>query len=205
MKTSRGKQNLTAALAPYRQSEYASGDDFCMIFSENMDGLYSLALWLTASHSLAEQVFAAALEDCRNANGIFKEWAHSWSRLAIIESAIRVVKPLPSDSFGGVLAGGKSIPEGIHPEAGWLMKLMPFDRFVYVLAVLNRYSSRDCAIRLRCTFQDVEAARGRALQIVPAGSNQMLTSSSAVSSEVALRAQDNFFRSKREIWQSESF
>ena len=45
-----------------------------------------------------------------------------------------------------------------------VLELAPFERFVYVMSVLERYSDQDCSVLLGCMRRDVIAARTRALQ-----------------------------------------
>jgi DNA-directed RNA polymerase specialized sigma24 family protein len=45
-----------------------------------------------------------------------------------------------------------------------VLELPVFDRFVFVMSVLEGYSDRDCALLLLCSCADVEAARIRAFQ-----------------------------------------
>jgi hypothetical protein len=45
-----------------------------------------------------------------------------------------------------------------------VLALEPFERFVYVLTVLERYSEHECSVLLGCARRDVIAARVRALQ-----------------------------------------
>src|SRR5881394_968753 len=78
-----------------RATEYATGDDFCRVFAEDMDRLYSLALLLSADEEKAEQCFVAALDDCLKGNAVFKDWTHSWSKRAVIKQAIGVILPAP--------------------------------------------------------------------------------------------------------------
>jgi hypothetical protein len=47
-----------------------------------------------------------------------------------------------------------------------ILELRPFERFVYVMSVLERYSDQDCSVLLGCARRDVVAARSRALQQV---------------------------------------
>ena len=43
-------------------------------------------------------------------------------------------------------------------------QLETFDRFVFVMAVLESYALSDCAALLGCNHQEVQAAKSRALQ-----------------------------------------
>src|SRR5215469_16234861 len=76
-----------------QSSPYASRADFCQIFQINMNGLYLLAFLLTADQSLAEQCFVGGLHISQEGNHVFREWAESWARRAIVLNAIRMVRP----------------------------------------------------------------------------------------------------------------
>ncbi len=47
-----------------------------------------------------------------------------------------------------------------------VLTLETFDRFVFVLSVLEHYKNLDCSLLLHCTVQTVSVARTRALQAV---------------------------------------
>jgi hypothetical protein len=145
-------------------SLYASSDDFHRIFSENLDELYRLSLLLTADHEKAKRCFVSGLESSANESRVFKEWARSWARRAIIQCAVRAINPRPTEadtSSHPNQRGGTSGSE--HPEIAAILELRPFERFVYVMSVLERYSDQDCSLLLGCGRQDVVAARTRAL------------------------------------------
>src|SRR5947208_10282768 len=72
---------------------YTLPADFCAIFKDDMDSLYSLALVLTGNHETAQQCFLAALDDCCTGSDVFPDWARSWSRRAVIKNAIRLLGP----------------------------------------------------------------------------------------------------------------
>jgi hypothetical protein len=76
-------------------NDYATAEDFCGIFAEGMDELYQLSFLLIADHHKAEQCFAAGLGDSLKENHVFKQWARSWAKRAIIQNAIRELKPRP--------------------------------------------------------------------------------------------------------------
>src|ERR1700757_256330 len=80
-----------------RSTAYVSSDDFRRIFDENMNSLYLLAFLLTADHRSAEQCFVSGLEDAVVGNPVFKEWASSWARRAIIQNVVRLIKPRPNN------------------------------------------------------------------------------------------------------------
>jgi hypothetical protein len=148
-----------------RASEYASAQDFCRIFHQDMALLYWLALALTADAGNAEQCSVAGLDECVGGNAVFKEWARSWSRRVVIKNAIRLVSPRPG---AGTSPAAIRVAEKPRPEAeaalAALAKLQPFDRFIFVMSVLEGYAERDCATLLGCSPADVAAARLRAFQ-----------------------------------------
>jgi len=148
---------------------YASSADFRRIFDEDMNGLYLLSFLLTADHEKAEQCFVSGLEDAVDGNPVFKEWARSWARRAIIRNAVRVINPRPVEGSSGSsfasVNGDDKIPlvEG-QAEIAAVLRLEPFERFVYVMTVLERYSDHECSVLLGCARRDVLAARTRALR-----------------------------------------
>jgi len=146
-------------------TSYASNGDFCRIFREETDSLYQLSFLLTADRDKAEQCFVFGLEDSLKGSRVFKEWARSWARRSIIQNAVRVIKPRPMG--GNVPSSFNSSGRTLEAESGEIaaiLELAPFERFVYVMSVLERYSDQDCSVLLGCSRRDVNAARIRALQ-----------------------------------------
>ena len=74
-------------------SPYATRNDFCRIFETNMKSLYLLSFLLTGDRTIAEQCFVGGLHIAQEGNQVFKEWAESWARRAIIQNAIRMIRP----------------------------------------------------------------------------------------------------------------
>src|SRR5580698_10217757 len=79
-----------------RATEYATCKDFQQIFTEDMVGLHRLAFLLTADQAKAEQCFVAGLDESIHGNPVFRQWARTWSKRAIIRNAIKMVAPMPS-------------------------------------------------------------------------------------------------------------
>jgi hypothetical protein len=158
-----------------RANDYATASEFCQIFSKNMEGLYTLALALTADKTTAEQSLLLALEECKKTASVFRQWAHSWSRLAVIESAIRLVKPSANDVAEEVRAKTDDVIEKSDPAARYVSKMQTFDRFTFVLSVLDRYSVRDCAILLKCRPQEIKRARQRAMEFFAKAASYVAT------------------------------
>jgi DNA-directed RNA polymerase specialized sigma24 family protein len=146
--------------------DYATVRDFCTAFSEGMNELYQLAFLLTADHQMAEHCFVAGLESVTS-NRMFKEWARSWAKRTIIQNGIRELMPRPPMARSGAFTTPQSVGElpvqNRHFKLDWILALGDFDRFVFVMSVLEHYSDQDCALLLDCSPQQVEEARVRAV------------------------------------------
>jgi DNA-directed RNA polymerase specialized sigma24 family protein len=146
-------------------TRYASTGDFDRIFHEEKDSLYRLSFLLTADHEKAQQCFVSGLEDSVKGNAVFKEWARSWARRTIIQSAVRVIDPRPTEKHDRVSFDRNRRAEAIEQgEIGAVLELEPFERFVFVMLVLEHYSEQECSLLLSCSPRDVIAGRNRALQ-----------------------------------------
>src|ERR1700722_17923936 len=151
-----------------RPMPYASSDDFRRVFDQDMNDLYLLSFLLTADREKAEQCFVSGLEDAVEGNPVFKEWARAWARRAIIQNAVRAINPRPVERgrshSSSVDNNDQALPHQQQLEIAGVLGLEPFDRFVYVMTVLERYSDHECSLLLGCARRDVLAARTRALQ-----------------------------------------
>jgi hypothetical protein len=144
---------------------YASGDDFRRVFHEETVGLLRLAFLLTADREKAQHCFVSGLEDSLHGSPVFKDWSQSWARRTIIQNAIRAINPRPMEEHvHRSLDGGRRTLAVEQAETAAVLQLEPFERFVYVMAVLERYSELDCSLLLGCARRDVSAARVRALR-----------------------------------------
>ena len=151
-----------------RPNEYATAEDFRLVFSEGVNDLYRLSFHLTRGHEKAKQCFDSAREDCGRANRVFKDWAHSWAKRAIIQNAIRASRPRPSNAGSSSFAVPPccgDVPSGGDGqfEFGAVLALEDFERFVFVMAVVERYSEHECALLLGCARRYIEQARTQAL------------------------------------------
>jgi len=152
-------------IANAKNAEYANAADFCQIFDKDMSSLYLLSLLLTGDHEKAEQCFVSGLENAVNRNRVFKEWARGWARRVIIQNALHIMNPRPGVknsalNSASIAMNGKSE----RVEIAAVLGLQPFNRFVFVMSVLDGYSEHDCSILLGCSRRNVLAARVRALQ-----------------------------------------
>lgn len=156
-------KKLSARHVAKQQSSFDPlASEFCRIFHKDMDRLYLLSLLLTADPQLAEDCFVRGLEDAIKSNGAFKEWAQAWARRMIIQNAIHMIQPQPTVARE---AGASPVDEATTPaRIAAILALPAFERFTFVLSVLERYSDQDCALLLGSTSAEVTAARTRALQ-----------------------------------------
>jgi DNA-directed RNA polymerase specialized sigma24 family protein len=148
-------------------SPYARKSEFCRIFEKDMNGLYLLSFLLTGDSGIAEQCFVGGLHIAQEGNQVFKEWAESWARRAIIQNAIRMIRPRLGDDVAHATAHrntGDALAD--HAEIAGILNLPAFGRFVFVMSVLEHYSDQECSLLLGCTRGDVVAARSRALNLL---------------------------------------
>jgi DNA-directed RNA polymerase specialized sigma24 family protein len=147
-----------------KPAQYAMSADFCRIFEKSMDRLFLLSLLLTGNQADAEKCFVQGLVDSKEGNPVFREWAESWARRTIVQDAIQMIQPRPTD-----VLPAKSVMDHVAvppPEVAVILELPSFDRFAYVLSVLEGYPLQECALLLDCSRSAVITARMRALQQV---------------------------------------
>jgi hypothetical protein len=148
-----------------RTTTYATTADFCEIFTEEMHSLYLLAFLLTADNDKAEQCFVNGLGECEEGMSVFMEWARSWARRAILKHAIRMIKPARerADKLSFVSLKGAATA-GRNNLFAAIIALNAFERFVFVMSVLERQSDEDCSSLLGCSRRDIIIARTLAIQ-----------------------------------------
>jgi len=150
-----------------RRNGYATCQDFLRVFDEDMQGLYQLSFLLTGDHQKGEKCFVAGMEDCAKENRVFREWAHTWAKRVIVQNAVRELQPRPShsNSFAQLptaFSHKKGRIERFDVDA--VLGLADFERFVFVLCVLERYREHECALLLGCSASEVREARTQAIQ-----------------------------------------
>lgn len=140
--------------------------DCYRIFAEEMDSLYWLAFLLTADHNKAEQCFVGGLGECVDQTHVSSERARSWARRAIVEDAVRIVRPVPEKSANACFVDARSeVTVGTRNPFAFIVSLHAFERFVFVMSVLEGQSDEDCQSLLRCTRQELVMARKAALRL----------------------------------------
>jgi hypothetical protein len=149
------------------ENRYATCQDFVRIFNDEMQGLYQLSHLLTGDRQKAERCFVAGMENCAKENRVFREWAHTWAKRVIVQNAIRELQPRPSRSDSSprpqtALSRKNGLIERVDVDS--VLGLADFERFVFVVCVLERYREHDCALLLNCSASEVREARTHALQ-----------------------------------------
>jgi len=156
---------------PQKEADvYASREDFHAIFDEDLKQLYQLSFLLTRDTAKAERCLVVGLEECVKGNSVFREWARSWAKRVIVQNAIREMKPRPihsnsrlSDtSFSDIDQLSSALDRHFALEA--VLNLEDFERFVFIVSVLEHYSDHDCALLLGRSVREILETRARALR-----------------------------------------
>jgi len=133
--------------------------------------MHLLSFLLTADHTKADECFVSGLENCVKKNDVFRDWARSWARRSIIQTAVRMLRPRRNHSTTPVAPGDPVNCEFARSSEakgafGSILGLGDFERFIFVMSILERYSDQDCSVLLDCSRQDVRETRVQALQQV---------------------------------------
>ena len=153
-----------------QSTRYASREDFHTIFREHLTELYQLSFLLTRDPAKTARCLVRGLEDCVTGTRAFREWARSWAKRTIVKNAIRELKPRPIHSNSPPSAtilpdtGHLSGRPGRHFAMDAVLGLEDFERFVFVMSVLEHYAEHDCGLLLGCSAREVREARVRALE-----------------------------------------
>jgi len=150
------------------RTEYAKLADSCGVFKNDTRLLYLLAFLLTANHKVSEQCFVLTVEEAFKEQTVFKEWARSWVKRRLIEKAIEIVSPASArNGRKRDLWSAGTRETHRECEIDTVTKLAPFDRFVFVMSILERYSNWDCSLMLGCSMNKIAQARMKALHRLP--------------------------------------
>ncbi len=149
-------------------TRYAAATDCYRIFSEEMDSLYYLAFLLTADQNIAERCFVGGLGECVDRFSLLLDKTGSWARSAIVRSAVGIVRPVPEEGNYEVNANLPAT-EGVSNPFAFIVSLPVFERFVFVMSILEGQSDEQCQSLLSCSRQEVVMARKTALKRFGAG------------------------------------
>jgi hypothetical protein len=163
------------------EKRYATHEEFLKIFDKDMNGLYQLSLLLTGDYQKGERCFVVGLDDYAKENRVFSEWARAWAKRVIVKNAIRELDPRRKDSSScsipTVFSHNRQSKGPIgHFDVDSVLGLADFERFVFVLCVLERYREHECALLLGSSASEVREARTQAIEELakfrPSGSNR---------------------------------
>jgi hypothetical protein len=156
-------------IAAGEAEDYATMSDFCRLFLDEMSTLYQLSFLLTGDHEKAEKCFVAGLEDSVKQKLIFKQWARVRAKRMIVVNAVRMIAPRPEHAADPRMAVDLEFARNfriVGDKEGTLanvLELADFERFVFVMSVLERYPAQDCLALLGCSLQEFREARSRAV------------------------------------------
>jgi DNA-directed RNA polymerase specialized sigma24 family protein len=133
--------------------------------TEEMHRLYLFSFLLTADNDVAEQCYVCGLGECVEGISVFMEWARSWARRTILKHAIRMIMPAPEhvDNLS-LMSLKREATSGKNSLFAAIVALSAFERFVFVMSVLEKHSDEDCSMLLGCSRRDVIIARELALK-----------------------------------------
>jgi hypothetical protein len=143
----------------------AAKPDIGKVLAEEMNSLYLLSLLLTADNDKAQQCVVSSMGEFVEGIGVFTEWARLWARRTILKNATQMIMPAPEhgDHLSFVSLKKPSI-SGKSRLFAAVLALRAFERFVFVMSVLEGQSDEDCTTLLRCSRRDVMIARTLALK-----------------------------------------
>jgi hypothetical protein len=145
------------------RADYATHADFCDVFRNDTKRLYLLAFLLTANHEESEQCFVSTVGEIFKEPTVFRECARSWVKRRLIENAIEIVSPESArNGHKRDLWSARQYETQRECEIDNVTKLAAFERFVFVMSVLERYPTWECALLLGCGMNEVPQGRMRA-------------------------------------------
>jgi hypothetical protein len=158
------------------RSDYANNADFCRTFESDINQLYLLGFLLTATHEGTERCFIKTIEEAPKGKMVFRERVHSWTRLTLIKIAIRDVLQDPRRTVHKHDHWREKQNEtGVVAAIEAVTHLAAFERFVFVMSVLEGYSAKECSLLLNCRIEAVLTARARALSELPSSHPALLS------------------------------
>ena len=110
-------------------------------------------------------VLSSAMGGCMEGIGVFMDWARSRARRAVLKYAIQMIIPIPEHAgTESLIRPRKSTILGTNNAFSDILALCEFERFVFVMSVLEGQSDQECASLLGCAPKDVLMARVLALK-----------------------------------------
>jgi len=141
--------------------ELLTAADSAELSLDELTRLYLLSFLLVADKASAESCFSDAMEDyLASSDASVAFWARAEGRVAVIRHAVQMVRPIPKLCFSWSGAGNpRPVISPEHQPFAEITSLSVFERFVYVLCILEGYSDDDCAALLNCDPTGITACR----------------------------------------------
>jgi hypothetical protein len=147
-----------------RATPYPTVTDFVEAFNDEVHSLYLLSFLLTANHDKAEQCLIPAIGECVEKIDVFMDGARSWTRRAVMKQAIRMIRPAPGPTdYVSLNSLERPATTAESSPFAAILLLDAFERFVFVMSILEGQSDQECANLLRCSRRDVMISRVLAL------------------------------------------
>ncbi len=153
----------------YKPTDTSPQDAPSRLLKGDMKSLFLLSLMLTADVDSAESCFVSTLDDCISMKSSVSEWTNGWTRRVLVHNAIAMLRPTIDDDEHLVRCN-----LALHPALHAVMRLKNFERFVFVLSILEGYSDHACSVLLGSSSRDIMAAKVRVLENLAANLNACL-------------------------------
>jgi hypothetical protein len=154
----------STSISDERTTTYATDADLWNVMTNELNSLYLLSFLLTADHDKARQCFFSGMGQYEEKIGVFMSWTRGQARRTILQRAIGMIMPAPErDDCSFTLLKGSTPPREMNLFDA-ILGLDTFERFVYVMSVLEKQSDDDCSTLLRCSRRDVIITRALALE-----------------------------------------
>jgi hypothetical protein len=123
--------------------------------------LYLLSFLLIADKVLADQCFSGAMEDYVDGPGaVASDWARGPGRTCVVRRAVQLIRPQPKSTHSwSHVDGFRPLLSAVHQPFSAITSLGSFERFVFVLFVLEGYSAEECASLLECDTAEVSCGK----------------------------------------------
>ncbi|MEG9435710.1 hypothetical protein JAO29_05980 [Edaphobacter sp. HDX4] len=152
-----------------QQDRAAGGTNYTEMFIDQVNSLFLLSFLVAADRRVADRCFFKALDEYVEAPGGFLEWAKEHGRRAVLRQAIKIIEPASQQAYSWAFRGSARplVLTARRPFAS-ITFLNPFERFVFVMSVIEGISEKECAVLLNCSGQDVAIGRELAEKLIAA-------------------------------------
>ena len=146
---------------------YVTAKDACEFFTEEMHSLYLLSYLLIPDRTQAEQCLIAVLGDSVEGFRDFLDWASVSLAVIAIQAAGKSGR---FTTFGMVYQSSATFnqcsPSNQNKPFAAITSLGCFERFVFVMSVLEGRTDDECATLLGCCLREVVMGRQLAQRVL---------------------------------------